>query len=733
MPVGTNDLKFRVLAEVVGAQAVAGLKDAVDGVNKSAGFLSNAVKGLAAAFGAKELFEYGKGILETADQMGKLSQKTGIAVETLAGIEGAAALAGVPIESLTKGFTRLSVNLVEAANGNQELAGTYRNLGISIKDGDGNLKNGGEIIKDLADKFSKLKDGPEKAAVAFKLFGKSGPDWIPVLNQGSEAFDELGLAIDTDFANRATNFNDSIKKIGINIKNSAITNLKELLPTLQELGDAFGDFSKSGGDSIGFMDALGEAGRLLASAFVVSFTAIKEAIDGAITGFKEAKALLSGNSQEIDRLDAGLRARIAAADAAEDAFLKKATKNSLLVGDGTADQIRARQRSDTNSSTPKGGVNTDAIGENAKIIAQFEEKIAKLRAEASATDQSNASKERAVLLAELESKGISKSSDAYKNLAGEITTAVYALNVAKEKLAADNFTQKQNEEIELQKIQLDNYDKSSAEIQKLTLVKQLDNQEAEVTKKFTQEGKDAYHDATEAIKDQKLALIDLQEQQKQTFSVGASEALRDYLENARNVAGQVKDLFTHAFSNIEDALVDFVKTGKLNFAKFTDDILTDLIRIQVKALLVQGITGVSSLFSFGSASGSVAGGAADATAGGAGAGLETAVAANGGIMTAKGMVGLYARGGVATSPQMAIFGEGSSPEAYVPLPDGRSIPVSMKGNQGGTNVNVVVNVGNGGSDSSTSDSDKGTQLGKLIGIAVKNELVQQKRPGGLLA
>ncbi|MFN3231679.1 MAG: hypothetical protein ACE363_05915, partial [Alphaproteobacteria bacterium] len=39
----------------------------------------------------------------------------------------------------------------------------------------------------------------------------------------------------------------------------------------------------------------------------------------------------------------------------------------------------------------------------------------------------------------------------------------------------------------------------------------------------------------------------------------------------------------------------------------------------------------------------------------------------------------YARGGIATGPQLALFGEGRRPEAYVPLPDGRRIPVAMQG------------------------------------------------------
>jgi hypothetical protein len=55
--------------------------------------------------------------------------------------------------------------------------------------------------------------------------------------------------------------------------------------------------------------------------------------------------------------------------------------------------------------------------------------------------------------------------------------------------------------------------------------------------------------------------------------------------------------------------------------------------------------------------------------------------ANGGVMTAWGEMPLnrYANGGVANSPQVAMFGEGRTPEAYVPLPDGRTIPVTMQG------------------------------------------------------
>ena len=123
--------------------------------------------------------------------------------------------------------------------------------------------------------------------------------------------------------------------------------------------------------------------------------------------------------------------------------------------------------------------------------------------------------------------------------------------------------------------------------------------------------------------------------------------------------------------------------------------------------------------------------------------------ANGGIMTSGGPMPLsfYSNGGIANKAQVAVFGEGSSPEAFVPLPDGRSIPVTLNaGNNGeqvgGNNVSIVINVtGSGDSTSETqsgtgSDGDKSLddsrKLANAIKTAVKNEIYNQSRPGGML-
>ena len=85
-----------------------------------------------------------------------------------------------------------------------------------------------------------------------------------------------------------------------------------------------------------------------------------------------------------------------------------------------------------------------------------------------------------------------------------------------------------------------------------------------------------------------------------------------------------------------------------------------------------------------------------------------------------------------TGPTTALIGEGGMNEAVVPLPNGRSIPVDMKGASGGNVVsNVTVNVTNEGSDSNN-DPDGPAKLGRAIDTAVRKVIMDERRSGGLL-
>ena len=93
-----------------------------------------------------------------------------------------------------------------------------------------------------------------------------------------------------------------------------------------------------------------------------------------------------------------------------------------------------------------------------------------------------------------------------------------------------------------------------------------------------------------------------------------------------------------------------------------------------------------------------------------------------------GIGGFFANGGVTKPNKSYIVGE-RGPELFTPGVTGRVTP---NHEMGGGSTNVVVNVDASGS-SVEGDEQRGRELGRLISVAVQSELLEQKRPGGLLA
>ena len=65
---------------------------------------------------------------------------------------------------------------------------------------------------------------------------------------------------------------------------------------------------------------------------------------------------------------------------------------------------------------------------------------------------------------------------------------------------------------------------------------------------------------------------------------GASRAIADYVDSSRNMMGQMNGLFTNAFTGMEDAMVKFVKTGKISLADLADSFISELVRMSAKAV-----------------------------------------------------------------------------------------------------------------------------------------------------
>jgi len=182
---------------------------------------------------------------------------------------------------------------------------------------------------------------------------------------------------------------------------------------------------------------------------------------------------------------------------------------------------------------------------------------------------------------------------------------------------------------------------------------------------------------------------------RRSFTAGASRAWQEYQDSAANVSAMSQQLFSNAFSGMEDALVNFAVSGKASFRDFANSVISDLARIAAR----QAITGlVGSLFSAGVSGAS--GAAASPSSGSTGAlGMSTSFRAyaKGGVPGGNSISDY--RNGVYDSPQFFAFAKGAGvfgeagPEAIMPLARGSdgSLGVRMVSNGGGGGTGVTVN------------------------------------------
>jgi hypothetical protein len=193
-----------------------------------------------------------KQAIDQADELGKISQKIGVPTDVLSGLNYAAKLAGVATEELQNGLVRLTRFQADAAQGGKDSSRVFEALGIAVKDAGGNLRSTSELFQDFAQVFATLKDGPEKTALAVKVFGKSGADLIPLLNSGrtglaayAAELDSLGGTVTPEAARQAEEFNDNIERLKVGVGGLALTAARDLLPPLIEITQWLGDAAKS--------------------------------------------------------------------------------------------------------------------------------------------------------------------------------------------------------------------------------------------------------------------------------------------------------------------------------------------------------------------------------------------------------------------------------------------------------------------------------------------------------
>lgn len=180
--------------------------------------------------------------IRSADNVGKLAEKLGVSTEFISGMGYAADASGSSLATLTSGMQTLAGQVLKAAEGNKKSVDLFNALGIAVTDGHGRLKSLEQLLPEVADRFANMQDGLGKAAIANRLFGASGQELIPVLNEGSkgmaalrEQAQKMGLVISGETSKAATELGDNVDRLKANLMGVATDIAKALLPTLVRL------------------------------------------------------------------------------------------------------------------------------------------------------------------------------------------------------------------------------------------------------------------------------------------------------------------------------------------------------------------------------------------------------------------------------------------------------------------------------------------------------------------
>jgi hypothetical protein len=176
------------------------LQDTGASAGKFGGLMAGA--GLLAAGAVTGIVAFGIAAVAKTEEAGQAAYEMGEKFG-LAGGQASAWVAvgkqlGVGSDQIGSGFQKLSKSsealaLTLQAGGKLTAAQLqpYKDLGINVLDAGGKVKDSNELMLEAADGFAKMQDGPEKAALAMKLFGKSGTDLLPVLNEGRAGIEGL--------------------------------------------------------------------------------------------------------------------------------------------------------------------------------------------------------------------------------------------------------------------------------------------------------------------------------------------------------------------------------------------------------------------------------------------------------------------------------------------------------------------------------------------------------------
>lgn len=682
-------------------KSMKGLERTAAGVSKGivTGFtaVASVIGGAVAAFASVDLAIAGlSNAINAADRIDELSARFSISTETLSGWGYAAKMTGSDLESLVGIIPKFSKNIADASKAGSEADKTFKALGISVKDQAGNLRSFEDLLPEVQNRFAGISNETTKTALAMQLFGKSGAEFLEFLSLGADGLRTmeeraraLGIVIDADTAGAAAEFNDRVDDLRAATQGWFTQLAAELLPTLTDLTTQLVDIAREGGGVRDVATSIASAFREIGKAAEI-FGVVENWLDrlrgGLVAVEKQGNAvvkLVTGQYSGVLGSQGGGWEGFARDYQAGTAYADNGWKAMQGQAAGIPEGARSGPRGRRTQATAEEIQATKDQTEQLRKAAEWEGKLQSLWGE-SAEKATRASKAKRTGMSE-EQKAADSLAKSYDSLNTSMDRRLYLLEHGDSQAAAVQ------------------YDLERGELQKLS-----DEQKANL---------------------QNMAqVIDAMEDYKAIYGDG----IDSMAGKTKEATDSMTTFANQAARNMQDAFADFL------FDPFKDGI----------GGLVEGFADALKRMAAEAASAEIFKMIGNWASNYQGSGSSW-------INTIGQVIGSYAGGraggGPVSGDNVYRVGEGGRPELFqqggksylIPGDAGSIVPVtagmqaSSAAGAGGAPINVITNitVTDGGAQTTTSgtDHDAARSLGKLIESKAKEVMIQQMRPGGILA
>ena len=126
--------------------------------------------GIASAAAGAAVFVFAQRMADLNNQLTDASTRSGLAIDTLAGLKLAAEGSGLAFENLQRGLDRFPAAIQAARDGSKSISEAFKDLGITAEDLE--KQDTDTLFKRVASELGKIQDPAQKSAAAMKLFGQ---------------------------------------------------------------------------------------------------------------------------------------------------------------------------------------------------------------------------------------------------------------------------------------------------------------------------------------------------------------------------------------------------------------------------------------------------------------------------------------------------------------------------------------------------------------------------------